>query len=231
VAAVVVAIKSWRAAERAATAAEDAAKATKEAAEAGKEAAEANKTMAVEAERLRREQSQPYVVVFAEQIPATRYVLDLVIKNFGSTAAHDIRVEIKPTPQRASVDDHMKRDVWWPAEIPVLVPQQEWRTRWDLAHVRQDSGLDDRHDAVVTFTDSQGHGPDGAPGRFSYQFVLDWAMYWGQVGMGEPDIARNIESGLGDVVKSINRLTAATEQHPPLPHIEPPPPDEQAPQP
>jgi hypothetical protein len=48
--------------------------------------------------------------------------------------------------------------------------------------------------------------------RFSYQFVLDWAMYWGQTGMGEPDITRNIESGLDDVARALDRLTTATEQ-------------------
>jgi hypothetical protein len=61
VAAVVVAVKSWQAAERAARAAERAAGAAVEAANAGKDAAEANKTLAVEAERLRREQFEDVV--------------------------------------------------------------------------------------------------------------------------------------------------------------------------
>jgi hypothetical protein len=100
-----------------------------------------------------------------------------------------------------------------------------------MAHLRKGRGLDDRHDVVVIFTDSQGQGPDGSPGRFSYQFVLDWAMYWGQTGMGEPDIARKIESGLGDVVRSLDRLTTATEQHTHSQLIEPQPPEAPTPRP
>lgn len=87
-------------------------------------------------------------------------------------------------PTRATVDEIMTREVWLPTEIPVLVPQQEWRTRWDLGPNRRDAGLPDRHEAVVTFTDSEGRGPDGDSGRFSYRFVLDWGIYWGQVGIG-----------------------------------------------
>jgi hypothetical protein len=197
--AAVIAFMSWRAAAASATEA-------KRSADAGMRSAAANEDMVEEAEKLRREQAQPYVVVFAEQLPAMRYVLDLVIKNFGTTAAHDVRLEITPQPTRSFGDDGGTREVWLPAEIPVLVPQQEWRTRWDLGNRRRHAGLPDRHDAVVTFTDSHGRGKDGTPGRFIYNFVLDWAAYWGQMGMGEPDIARSIRDGLKKIGAKIDDL-------------------------
>jgi hypothetical protein len=198
------AVRSATAGEAAARANEAMALEAVRSATAGEAAARANEAMALEAERLRREQSQPYVVVFAEQLAAHRYVLDLVIKNLGTTAAYAVRVEITPTPRR-SFDDHRgSREVWLPSVIPVLVPQQEWRTRWDLANHRRDAGLPDRHDATVTFTDSQGRGADGSQGRFNYDFVVDWGAYWGQVGMGEPDIAESIRDGLQEISEKLD---------------------------
>lgn len=46
-----------------------------------------------ETRRLREEQAQPYVIVFAETSEAGQWVVDLVVKNFGTTAAKDVRVE------------------------------------------------------------------------------------------------------------------------------------------
>ena len=161
--AAVIAYKSWR---------------------AGLRAAEAAEAMVREAERLRREQAQPYVVVFTE--PSGKYdLIDLVIKNLGKTAARDVRLKITPTPTRAATDEAMPREVWIPTEIPVLVPQQEWRTGWDFGKLRRHAELPDRYNAVLTFTDSRGHGPNGDSGRFSYLFVLDWGIYWGQVRMSD----------------------------------------------
>jgi hypothetical protein len=46
-----------------------------------------------EARRLRLEQAQPYVVAYAEHTPAGPFTIDIVIRNFGTTAAYDIEVE------------------------------------------------------------------------------------------------------------------------------------------
>lgn len=121
-----------------------------------------------EARRLRLEQAQPYVAVFmvsmAEVDP--RFV-DLVIRNFGTTAAMNVRIEISPTPQRATGGN--VEDVWIPDSIPVLVPAQEWSTLWDFAPQRAGAALTDRHDAIVKFEDTQGR-------PFRFEYVLDWAV-------------------------------------------------------
>jgi hypothetical protein len=45
-----------------------------------------------EARELRQEQAQPYVAVYMEPSAATPEIVDLVIRNFGATAAHEVRL-------------------------------------------------------------------------------------------------------------------------------------------
>lgn len=118
-----------------------------------------------EARRLREEQAQPYVVAYAESSQVGEWVIDLVVKNFGATAATGVRVEFDPPLRRAASGEEA---VDFPEVIPVLVPQQEWRTFWDTGIARLQSELPDRHVATVCFSDS--HERELPP----YTFVLDW---------------------------------------------------------
>ena len=95
------------------------------------------------------ERAQPYVVAFTEESPATNLAIDLVIKNFGPTAATNVRVALDPWPERAGRHDEGAR-VGIPT-FPVLAPGQEWRTAWVWAPDRKDSGLPERHEGTVTF--------------------------------------------------------------------------------
>lgn len=117
------------------------------------------------AKRVREEQAQPYVVVFAEPSPAAQSVVDLVVKNFGATAAKDVRIDFDPPLQRAAGEEDEPKV---PAVIPVLVPGQEWRTFWDTGIARAGSDVPDRHVATVRFADSQGRTLP------TYEFILDW---------------------------------------------------------
>src|SRR5215212_1433976 len=49
-----------------------------------------------EAARLRREQAQPYVVAYIQPSPAAPFLAEIVLKNFGATAAQDVRLTITP---------------------------------------------------------------------------------------------------------------------------------------
>jgi hypothetical protein len=120
-----------------------------------------------EARRLRREQAQPYVVVFMDHSAADPQLLDLVVRNFGTTAATDVVLRIEPKPQRASASPEGYRDVWLPDRIPTLVPAQEWRQLWDFSPRRGETDLPERHEAVVTFKDSQGK-------EHRFEYLLDW---------------------------------------------------------
>jgi len=120
-----------------------------------------------EARRLRLEQAEPYVVAFMEPNASTSSCMDLVIRNFGATAAHDVRLKVDPAPQRHAGE---RGAVWLPSTIPVLVPGQEWRTFWDTGE-RMEGNLPRRHDAIVAFTDSRGR--DLPPLRS----ILDWNAF------------------------------------------------------
>jgi hypothetical protein len=123
-----------------------------------------------EARRLREEQAQPYVVVYLGTSTGGDWVIDLVIKNLGTTAATDVKVAMDPPPQRA-IDSNRDGDgdgLMIPESIPLLVPGQEWRTLWDTTLKRHDSGLPERYTTTVSFKDSRGRE------NFDFEFVLDW---------------------------------------------------------
>jgi hypothetical protein len=92
--------------------------------------------------------------------------IDLVVKNLGKTAALEVRVEVEPVPIRAA--GNQRGEVWLPEQVPVLVPEQEWRTFWDLTTAREAPELQGRHTAVVTYRDTHG-------GDFKFEYLLDWA--------------------------------------------------------
>jgi hypothetical protein len=119
--------------------------------------------------RLRREQAQPYVVASIEASEASSVLIKLVVRNFGATAAHDVRLDVTPTPTRGIDKGEQPEYLWLPQRFPVLVPGQEWRTLWDSGIARADTELPDHHTAVITYSDSQGE-------RYTTEAVLDWRM-------------------------------------------------------
>jgi len=94
-------------------------------------------------------------------------LVDLVLRNFGTSAATDIVLKIDPPPQRAAASDAGHGDVWLPDRVPTLVPGQEWRQLWDSTPRRAEADLRDHHDAVVTFKDPQDK-------EHCFEYVLDW---------------------------------------------------------
>jgi hypothetical protein len=120
-----------------------------------------------EALSIRREKAQPYVAVFMEPLWAVDPKFqELVIKNFGATAAYDVQVQSEPEIVREWKGDSQKVPL---PLIPTLVPGQEWRVLWDFFPNRSSAGLPDRHDVKVRFKD--GHGES-----FEFGYALDWAM-------------------------------------------------------
>jgi hypothetical protein len=126
-----------------------------------------------EARRLREQQAQPYVVTYMEPNAATPHIIDLVVRNFGTTAAYNVRLHVEPAVMR-SAQGGENEPVWIFDTLPVLVPTQEWRTMWDFGPSRFESGLPDRHRAEVHFQDAKGRelGPLVAH--------LDWGAFKGR---------------------------------------------------
>jgi hypothetical protein len=63
----------------------------------------------LERARLRKEQAQPYVVAFIDFSEVSTFLVDLVVRNFGATAAHDVRLDIDPIPRRR-IDQERQTD-------------------------------------------------------------------------------------------------------------------------
>ena len=128
----------------------------------------------LEARTARREQAQPYVTAFMEPTVADPQLIDFVVRNFGSTAAHEVKLTTSPPLRRSGPDDGGDaEDVWLPSVIPTLAPKQEWRTLWDFGRARLESGLPDRHEVIASFKDSRGTA-------FEIVSVLDWSQYKGR---------------------------------------------------
>ncbi|TKG68347.1 hypothetical protein [Prauserella endophytica] len=107
-----------------------------------------------EARRLREEQAEPYVAVFLELDYVTSSI-DLVVKNFGNTAAFDICISSEPVLERSKDDAGNVEEVKMPAVIKTLVPGQEWRSLLDFSTSRAKTKLPNHYDLTVNFT-SQG---------------------------------------------------------------------------
>ena len=119
-------------------------------------------------QRLRAEQAQPYVVIYAEHNAAHPHFIDLIVKNFGATAARNIAITIDPPLQRSGGGN--VEEGKGPDQIRTLVPGQEWRTFWDSTIHRKELGMPARYTATIEFSDSRERklGP--------YTFDLDWGQ-------------------------------------------------------
>ena len=139
--------------------------------------------------QLRSEQVRPQVTMFMEPHPTDWHVIELVVRNFGQTAAHDIRLDFVNHPTVAAFEgphgDGLPEvaELELPSELPFLAPGQEWRTVWDSAMSREELGgsIRARFDGSLTYYD--GPRPDakarkssgGKRQTFETKFCLDWA--------------------------------------------------------
>ncbi|MEV4126079.1 hypothetical protein [Nocardia sp. NPDC049707] len=147
-----------------------------------------------EAQTTRDEQAQPNVVVFMEHNHADWHMLELVVKNFGTTPALNVRMSITPTPQvSAAAQSEDVMELLYPELIPFLAPSQEWRTFWDSGPSRvRTSGIASRHEAAIKFEDSRGKA-------FTTNAILDWDIFVGTMHVdtkGVHDIAKLLDDRL-----------------------------------
>lgn len=107
------------------------------------------------------EQIQPHVVMYMEPNAADWHLIELVVRNFGRTPAHNIGFTFfkRPTVARYEEDyDDERPDVeelQLPRELPILAPGQEWRTVWDSAMDRNALGdaIESRFVGAVIYYD------------------------------------------------------------------------------
>ena len=111
--------------------------------------------------------------------------IELVVKNFGRTSAYGIRFEFANPPTVGRYESAYEDRYFdiaplnLPAEIPYLVPTQEWRIVWDSALDRRELGeaIASRFDGAVTYYDQPKTGRQGKQTRTQFRStaVLDWA--------------------------------------------------------
>lgn len=155
-----------------------------------------------EARDLRREQAQPYVVAFMEQNPHAPQFVELVIRNFGVTAARDVKITASPPLRRTGDAGGAPEAVWLPNVVPVLVPGQEWRTFWDVSHQRASDETLKNEDRYEVRTSYEGVGGQ----RVDYLSVLDWGAYKGRRWM-ETKTIHHAAKSLGSLEKLAAKWT------------------------
>ncbi|SON62254.1 hypothetical protein MSIMFI_03775 [Mycobacterium simulans] len=128
-------------------------------------AQEAREEDAAQAQRTRDEMAQPTVVMYAEPNPTDWQLLEVVIKNFGSTPAYEVTPTIEPPLQ--SLPNNLSGgelyEIPIPPMIPILAPGQEWRTLWDSAVERKEAERQIRNEIIKDWPGGPPTGTDFDP--------------------------------------------------------------------
>lgn len=111
--------------------------------------------------QLRTEEVRPQVAMFMEPHAADWHVIEIVVRNFGTTAAHDVQLDFINHPTVAAYEEHSYdghpevAELDLPSELTFLAPGQEWRTVWDSAISRDQLGgnIRSRFDGKLTYYD------------------------------------------------------------------------------
>jgi hypothetical protein len=129
---------------------------------------------------IKSDELRPHVVVYMEPHPSDWHVIELVVRNFGQSAAHNIRFDFAHPLTVGRYEDAREdglpevAELRLPSELTQLAPGQEWRTVWDSAISREEFGgqIRARFEGTVHYGDR----PAGVKGReFDAAVVLDWA--------------------------------------------------------
>jgi hypothetical protein len=136
--------------------------------------------------KLAAEQTRPHVAMLMEPHAADWHVIELVVRNFGQTAAYDIRFSFPTPPTVAEYENAADGyanvvELRLPTELPELAPGQEWRMVWDSALDRAEigNGIESRFTGSVLY-----HGRPERPRGWRFwrrerpllesKVVLDW---------------------------------------------------------
>ncbi|MGW0161236.1 hypothetical protein ACWDUN_18200 [Mycobacterium sp. NPDC003323] len=125
--------------------------------------------------QLKADELRPHVVVFMEPHPSDWHVIELVVRNFGQSAAHDVRLEFTtPLTVGRSEDGYPDGlpeigELRLPSELKQLAPGQEWRTVWDSAISREEFGgqIGSRFEGTVRYR--------AGKREFESAVELDWS--------------------------------------------------------
>jgi hypothetical protein len=153
-----------------------------------------------EAQRLREEQARPFVII---DFDVWSTIIELVIKNIGSTLANDIKFEVDP-PFITTDDDLQGRGSLTELNlfkngIPSLPPEKEITTYFDQFPARLEAGLPLTYDVCVSYSSPSGK-------TYSERSVLDLAMYVGTGGVTRHDL-HDVHNQLEKIAKTLDELS------------------------
>lgn len=162
------------------------------------------------ARHAQEDQARPYVVAGIRRV--AHGVVELYVRNLGSTAAHG--VTMKMTPEPTSVSDSKFFKLF--DKIPTLVPRDEWSTVWEVrASDRfKQSNVASRFEVSIDYTAARGN-KKAYPYRDLY--VIDWEVHRSTTYVERKDI-HHVAKELEKSRRALEEISKATgtdrlEQH------------------
>jgi hypothetical protein len=153
-----------------------------------------------EAQRLREEQARPFVIV---DFDAWRTIIELTIKNIGTTLARDVKFDFVPplttTHDETSGRGNLMELNVFKNGIPTLAPGKEITLFFDQFPSRIEQGLTMRYEVQVTYENPVGKA-------YSEPTVLDLAMYLGTGGISRHGL-HDIHKRLKEISDSLKKWT------------------------
>lgn len=108
------------------------------------------------AQALAEEEARPYVVAYMESSAVDVGFIELVVRNYGKTAARDVRMTATPELRRSTPNGDETEPVEVFQVLGLLAPGQEWRCYWDRTWMREKVGLPDEYEVALSYSDSAG---------------------------------------------------------------------------
>lgn len=154
-------------------------------------------------DEIRREQSQPYIVVDVERPVVSAIHLELAVRNTGSTIAYDVKIAFDPPLEtamgRKDATYALEQTAFMRQGIPTMPPGREWSMIFDSGPERFESDLPRQYDITVTFRDARAV-------EYSMNYRLDFDIYFGLMRFS-PKGAHQIAQSLDAVDKTLKRWT------------------------
>lgn len=105
----------------------------------------------------RADQTRPYVIVDFEPSPASSNLMDLIVRNIGTTPAYDVKVRLSPTPARAreTTNFELSKARILDGTLPMFAPGRELRMFFDSMPERYEAKLPMSFECSVTYKDGR----------------------------------------------------------------------------
>lgn len=155
--------------------------------------------------RIHREQAQPYVAVGMRTLDEVdSHFIEFFVRNFGQTAANDVRVTSEP-PLHTAWRDGRSEPMWMFDVLPTLVPGDEWTQMLGFAPAHFQGDLPMRYDVTVEWKDSNGK-------EFTAAYILDWEAHRDRRSVSKKTVhhlaktAAESDKKLAEISKALQRI-------------------------